>query len=298
MQVIGSTAAMWQTRWPYVAKQSCVDALNDVSPEFREQVRFELPCDTCEKNTECLTGKEKEVGSLMFDREYHTKPRAASSSLFPFERMEPCLDRKLSLLEWFRKPVGLESRFAVCSGYDIAWSERSGGDYFATITARLDRQTGDKRILDIDRWRQVSFERQMQIIEERHNKFHDDVVVIETDGAQAVWKQYLTSTTAVPVVGHSAGKKRDFEQGVPGLLRDIERQKWQIPYAPGSYKIENVKAFLSELEAFGWLDDKLEGVGEHDDLVMAWYHTDHGLEKMRRPSQDRRVRSRTRRGEL
>jgi len=51
----------------------------------------------------------------------------------------------------------------------------------------------------------------------------------------------------------------------------------------GGRKIEEVKNWLSECEAFGWQDDKLEGVGEHDDTVMAWWHSNWGLEKMRTP---------------
>jgi hypothetical protein len=37
---------------------------------------------------------------------------------------------------------------------------------------------------------------------------------------------------------------------------------------------------LSELEAFGWVDGKLEGVGEHDDTVMALWHLKWGIDTM------------------
>jgi hypothetical protein len=55
-----------------------------------------------------------------------------------------------------------------------------------------------------------------------------------------------------------------------------------------------VKTFLGEAEAFGWVDGKLEGVGEHDDTVMAWYHLGWGLDRlavMERTSSRRGVQS-------
>jgi len=289
--------SLWGPRWPFIALQECIDVVAAADREHKEEVRYDLPCDTCHMNTQCLTAKEKEVGGLMFDREYHTKPRAASSSLFPFERMEPCLHKDKVMLDWYKKPLGAEERYATASGYDIAWSERAGGDYFAVVTAVYDRVNGTKTIIDIDRWQRMSFQGQMELIESRHSRYREDIVVIETDAAQEIWRQYLSATTAVPVLGHTAGTKRDFEMGVPSLLRDIERRAWVIPYKPGSYKIDMVKAWLAECEAFGWIDDKLEGVGEHDDLVMAWWHCDFGLNKMRNPI-ERQVRSRPTRREL
>lgn len=294
---LGEQTALWHGRWPLIALQECVDQVEAAPKEMKEGVRWNLPCEGCPENTACLTGKLKEVGGLMFDREYQTKPRSSQSSLFPFERMEVCLNRELHLVETYRKPIGVEERYGVASGWDIAWSERAGGDYLAKLTARIDRETGKKRLLDIDRWQRLSFEAQIELIQMHNGRYRDDLVVVEEDFAQVVWKQYLSGRTNVPVIGHSAGGKRNFEFGVPVLLRDIDAQKWEFPYAPDGRNIDMVKAFLGEAEAFGWSDDKLEGVGEHDDLVMAWWHLDWGLEKLRSPGGwRRRVSSTDRRG--
>jgi hypothetical protein len=234
-------------------------------------------------NTACLTAKQKELGGLLYDREILTRPRAAASSLFPYESMEPMFDRKLSMVPYYRKPYGIEERYLVATGWDIAWSEKSGGDWLAKITTRLDRKTGKKRLLDIDRWQRLGFQEQMELMENSWSKYQDDIVVIEDAFAQRVWIQVLGANSQVPVIGHAAAGKRSFEAGVPSLLLDVERQVWEIPYAPDGLKFENVKLWLSECEAFGWQDDKLEGVGEHDDLVMAWWHCNWGIEKMRQP---------------
>ncbi|RLE16361.1 MAG: hypothetical protein DRJ50_15120, partial [Actinobacteria bacterium] len=261
--------------------------------------------------------REKEMSSLLFDREYRTLPRSSTSSLFPYERIEPLLKPSMECVSHYRKPEGLTDRFAVVSGWDIAWSERTGGDYLAKVTALLDRFTMRKRILDVNRWRGLSFLEQLELIRGEYERYGDDAVVIEDEGAQRIWIQVLGGgneagsiagmnpfATApddaldrldlggVPAVPHSMSKKQSFESGVPGMLLDIEAGRWEIPFKRGR-NFAVVQAFLSELEAYGWHDDKLEGVGEHDDLVTAWYHCWWGLEQLRRPggerSRERRV---------
>ncbi len=37
---------------------------------------------------------------------------------------------------------------------------------------------------------------------------------------------------------------------------------------------------LAEFEAFGWNDGKLEGVGEHDDTVMCFWHLNWAIDKL------------------
>lgn len=251
---------------------------------MREAERFNLPCDTCDKSLMCLTAKEKEVGSIMFDREYRTKPRAASSSLFPFAVMEPNLDDNAYLLETFNKDYQGGQNMWVVSGWDLAWSEKAGGDYLAKVTASFDMETGIKTILDIDRWQKLSFEQQCKLIEHHNERYNEDIIVIESDSAQMIWAQYLEQKTTLPILRHRAAGKKDLQSGVPGLLMDLERKVWRIPYNPKSRNMDNVKAFLTEAEAFGWKNDKLEGVGEHDDLVMAWWHCNFGLERYKKIS--------------
>ena len=302
--------ALWPARYPYIALESCVTLVDAAEPQDRETVRSGLPCKDCPENTRCLTAREKEMSSLLFDREYRTSPRSSSSSLFPYERIEPLLKPAMECVPYYRKPVGIEDRFAVVSGWDIAWSERTGGDYLAKVTAVLDRVTMKKRILDINRWRGLTFVDQVTLMRDEYERYNDDAVVIEDEGAQRVWVQVLGGKGATDVVGvnpnlrveadilasidlggvpaipHSAGKKQSFEFGVPGILLDVESGRWEIPFKRGR-NFDVVQAFLAELEAFGWKDDKLEGVGEHDDLVMAFWHCWWGLERLKQPRNPR-----------
>lgn len=247
--------------------------------ELKAQVRFELPCPDCRMSERCLTAKRKELGSLLYDREIQTSPRTSESSLFPATLTDPLCHRTLSLLPYYRKPYGDEERWKVVQAWDLAWSEKVGGDWLVCMTGRLDLENGQRRLLDVMRWQQKTFDEQVGLISEYWRRYAADVVVIESDASQRVWKQHVGRNTAVPVVAHEASEKRDFATGVPSLLILLENKKWEFPSAPEGHNSENMKTFLSELEAFGMQDGKLQGVGEHDDTVMAWWHLNWGMDK-------------------
>lgn len=272
--------ALWGSRWPLIALQECIDKVELADPEVRSEVTWSLPCQDCQKNTACLVAKRKELGPLLFDREIQTRPRSSESSLFPRELFEPLLDREAACLAYYEKPFGVEERYQVASAWDIAWSERTGGDFMVKMTGVLDRQTGERTIIDIWRGQGLSFTQQMDLISSEWAKYRDDLVVIEADAAQKIWSQYIGETTAVPVMPHYASDKRDLAAGVPSMIMQLEGKKWRFPFKRGSFHHENMEVFLGEAEAFGWINGKLEGVGEHDDTVMAWWHLSWALDRL------------------
>lgn len=275
---VNTRHSLWPERWPSIALQACVDEIEAAPPVEQPEVRRQLPCGTCPENTRCLNAKRKEIGPLLFDREIQTTPRASESSLFPRSLFEPMLESDGECLPHYRKPAGAEDRYAVCSGWDLAWSEKVGGDYLVRFTALADRRTGRFRLLDLTRTRGLRYTEQCQLIEADHYRYSTDLVVIEGDAAQTIWRQNIEETTAVPVLSHNvAGSKRDLRVGVPSLLIDLANRRWSFPHRPGGRGYDEVEAFLGECEAFGWTDGKLEGSGEHDDTVMAWWHCQWGL---------------------
>lgn len=281
--------SLWPDRWPAIAKQECIDEVEAAPPDQRAEVKFALPCSDCEMSTRCLNAKRKELGPLLYDREILTKPRTSESSLFPWELFEPLLRRDEQMVEYYLKPYGAEERYAVCSAWDLAWSERIGGDYLVKMTALLDRANGKRKLIDVCRWQKKTFDEQIELIEMHWGMYHDDLVVIEGDAAQRVWRQHLERNTAVPVMSHEASEKRDFALGVPGLLLKLEQGKWEFPYSPGTWHFEELRVFFAEAEAFGFQDDKLQGIGEHDDTVMAWWHLDWGLDRLVQPMGQKRA---------
>lgn len=273
--------SLWPERWPAIAKQECVDQVEAAPPERRAEIKFLLPCHTCDLAGSCLNAKRKELGSLMYDREIMTSPRTSESSLFPRTLMEPMLLRSEACQPHWRKPFGLEHQYAVVQAWDLAWSEKTGGDWLVCMTAYVNVVSGRRRLLDVQRWRQKTFDQQIELIKAEHAKFQADLVVIEGDAAQAIWKQQVDRTTQIPVVSHYASDgKNSLQIGVPSLLIKFENKKWEFPYLPGSLHFDQMEAFLNELEAFGWVDGKLQGVGEHDDTVMCFWHLDWGIDKM------------------
>jgi hypothetical protein len=137
-----------------------------------------------------------------------------------------------------------------------------------------------RTLLDVERWQRVSFDDQVALIEAKWRAYQADIVVLEEDGAQKVWQQHMRRNTAVPVVPHAASNKTNLSAGVPGLLIALENGRWKFPYKVGSYHREEMDVFLSEAESFGWVDGKLQGVGEHDDTVMTWWHLSWGIDRL------------------
>jgi len=70
--------------------------------------------------------------------------------------------------------------------------------------------------------------------------------------------------------------KNALAQGVPGLRMLLENAKMKIPWAPETR--ETVQLWINEMQAFGWADGKLQGVGAHDDTVMALWIADHACQ--------------------
>lgn len=274
---VNTRVSLWPDRWPAIALQECIDAVEAAPDAEKSKVKFALPCQDCSQSSRCLNAKRKELGSLLYDREILTKPRSQESTLFGMDLFQPLLREDMSLVPYWHKPFSLEHHFKVVQAWDLAWSERIGGDYLVNMTASVDLRNGHRHLLDIQRWQRIGFDEQVNLIEAKAQAFNPDAVIIESDAAQSIWTKHIGRKTSVPVKEHSAGSKRDLQFGVPSLLIMLENKKWSFPYERGSLRHDEVENFLAEAEAFGWVDGKLEGVGEHDDTVMCWWHLNYGL---------------------
>lgn len=274
---VNTRVSLWADRWPAIALQECIDIVEAAPPEEKSKVKFDLPCSECPEASRCLNSKRKELGPLLYDREILTKPRSQESTLFGMELFEPLLHKDQSFVPYWHKPFSLEHKYAVVQAWDLAWSEKIGGDYLVCMTASVHLDSGQRRLLDLQRWQRITFDEQVKLIEAKWQAFNADAVIIESDAAQSIWSKHIGRNTAVPVKPHSAGGKRDLSSGVPSLLIQLENRKWEFPYEQGSLRHDEMENFLAELEAFGWVDGKLEGVGEHDDTVMCWWHLNYGL---------------------
>jgi hypothetical protein len=280
LAAVNTRTSLWPTRWPAIALEECIETVEAAPYDKQAEVKWGLPCDVCPENTRCLNAKRKELGPLLYDREIQTSPRSSESTLFPFDMWRPLLRGGESLVPYWNKPFSLEHDYGVCQAWDIAWSEKTGGDYLVCETAYVHRPSGKRHLLDVQRWQRLSFREQIRLMVHQSEVYQPDLVVIETDAAQQVWQQEVDKEARVPVLGHDAGTKRDLQVGVPGLLLLLEGRKWEIPFQIGTLHHEEVRNMLAEFEAFGWNDGKLEGVGEHDDTVMCFWHLNWGLDRL------------------
>lgn len=269
---VNTRTSLWPVRWPAIALQSCIDIVEAATPEDQPRAKNDLPCSDCPMAAQCLNAKRKELGGLLYDREILTTPRSSESSLFPRELMAPMLNPGLRFEKTWFTPADVREDYAVIQAWDLAWSERTGGDYLVCATAVVDKQRGQARLIQMERWQRLTFDEQCRLIEAKWRQYRPHIVVVESDGAQQVWTQHLSSTTAVPVVPHAAANKKDFTSGVPGILISFQNRKWEFPYDRNGWNHSEMENFLSELEAFGFVEGKLEGVGEHDDTVMCFWH--------------------------
>jgi hypothetical protein len=279
---VNTRVSLWSERWPAIALEECIELVEAAPPEDQLKVKRELPCQDCPKNTACLNAKRKEIGPLLYDREILTKPRSSESTLFPRDLFDPMLNPNRSMMPHYVKTPGLEKYEFVVSGWDLAWSEKVGGDHLVRTTAVVDLRNARKRLINMTRYPQgLTYTQQCRLITADYQKYREDIVVIEADAAQVIWAQTLENTTDVPVLRHNAGDdKKDLATGVPGLLIDLDSQRWDFPYMEDGLGFDTMQVFLSEMEAFGWVDGKLEGVGEHDDTVMSYWHCWWGLKLM------------------
>jgi len=152
--------SLWPSRWPAIAKTECIDEVEAAPPEHRSEVKFNLPCSECELASACLNAKAKELGTLLYDREILTNPRSSESSLFPRELMEPMLNLTGTFSQAYSKPRDQRSHLAVAQAWDVAWSERTGGDFLVCMTALVDLVTGKRRLLQLERWHRLTFDEQ------------------------------------------------------------------------------------------------------------------------------------------
>lgn len=221
----------------------------------------------------CLIQKKLEIGTVAFDREFLCSPRSDISSLFPYPLFQANFDKDALMVQQYN---GLWDTVA---GVDIARSETIGSDWFVIFVIALERPANIRHVLDIRRSRGLKFDQQINEIAKAHFDFDCKYIVIEDDMNQDVWvSQGKKKFPGCPVYGHrTGGVKGDLTHGVPSLLVPMEQGLYRIPRADQrSRDIGDI--WIGEGMAFGWVDNRLEGVGEHDDTIIAWWKAEVGVQ--------------------
>lgn len=243
-----------------------------------------------------LARTKKEMGNaLRFAREYLVQPITDEASLFPSYLFEaPGIKQPYALgnltADYWRS-LGMSCYM----GVDLAMSASAGADFLVCFVMAVDKY-GNRYVVDIVRRKGLGFQEQLGLISQLAKRYGCGLVFCEANQYQRVVTEEIIRTTDVPIKAfYTMGKRRKantterrgmkqvysasknaLDQGVPALRMLLENGKLKIPWAPESR--ETVQLWITEMQAFGWAKGKLQGVGAHDDTVLAMWICDHACQ--------------------
>jgi hypothetical protein len=212
----------------------------------------------------------REFNPTIFSREYQNRPRDDAASMFPYELTQRALDDTLTFLPTYRTPAGE----VVVLGADLAISEAAGADFTAVVVVAFELATGRRRILYASRRKGLGLTAQLDLFADLCVRYNVDLGIVEQNGFAAWLLEALRDRpdTQGRFLGENTGQeKTDFRVGVPGLKMAFLEGRWVMPTGDAE-SLQFARIWQAELSAFGWKDGRLEGLGEHDDTVIAtWY---------------------------
>ena len=236
---------------------------------------------------ESLENKKREIGSVRFTREFLVEPISDDMSLFP-ERLfrgspVEVMHAKMG------QPASYYAEFGIVSyviGFDFAISSSASADWTVGFVLGLDEQ-GNRWVVDIQRHQGLPFNAQKSLINALGRKYDPDLIYLEANQMQRIFGDDLIRETDLPIYkfvtsgnkktnGKQPGgnthtmNKNTLEGGVPQLRVVLENGKVRIPRGDKE-SCEKSDIWIAEMKCFTWLEGKLQGVGSHDDTVMAFW---------------------------
>jgi hypothetical protein len=214
----------------------------------------------------------RDFDPLMFSREYMNDPRDDAASMFPFELTQRAIDAGVGFVLGANQPP--DPREYVVLGADFALSEAAGADYTAVMVVAYDPETQRRRVLDIRRVKGLDFAAQVALIRDLTARHRVSLGVVEQNGFQRWLVDELERwpETRGRIFGNTTGRAKAHPMdGIPRLKLELLAGTWVVPSGDGE-SLRLARRWQTELGAFGIREGRLEGVGEHDDLVISsWY---------------------------
>jgi len=212
-------------------------------------------------NKEALEHRKAEIGSLKFTREYLCVPISTGTSLFAPEHLEAAKSQDDILRISQRKEQG----YSYYVGIDPAIS--TDGDYNVIMVLEVD-ENKNKRICYVDRQKNVEFRDNINKVKLIGKMFDPDIILYETNTFAKAFTQELRNISDLNIKDFTTTRKKK-EEIILNLQMNLENGKIILPYGNDeSRKVS--KAIIDEMSMFSITDrGRFEGVGAHDDLVMA-----------------------------
>ena len=241
---------------------------------------------------DALDVRKRILGStLRWSREYLCEPISDDSSLFPSH----LFDAEGIKLDF---PAGMDGShwselgYSTYMGVDLALSASASADYFVCFVVAIDPVSQDRWIVDIFRQKGVGYQQQVDTIVSLSKTYDCQFVFVEANQYQRVISDMVIRTSDIPIkafyttgrsskqvttarrgmTGTYSANKNALDRGVPALRMLLENKKLRIPWAESTR--EKVQVWLDEMQSFGFTQGKLQGVGAHDDTVMAFWMAD------------------------
>lgn len=212
----------------------------------------------------------RDFNPTIFSREYQNRPRDDASSMFPRDLTQLALDDSITFLPTYHKAPGE----LVLLGADLAISEAAAADFTAVVVIAYDRATGRRRVLYACRRKGLGLNGQLDLFADLCVRYDVDLGIVEQNGFAAWLLEALRDRpeTRGRFLGENTGQeKTDFRIGVPGLKMAFLENRWVMPTGDAE-SFRFARTWQAELSAFGWKNGRLQGLGEHDDTVVAtWY---------------------------
>jgi hypothetical protein len=222
----------------------------------------------------------RDADPLAFSREYQNEPRDDAASMFPYELTQRALDAGAGYTLGSGHPAGPEG--CVVLGADFALSEAAGADYTVVMVVAYDLGTYCRRVLDIRREKGLDFAAQIELIRDLVVRHRVTLGVVEQNSFQRWIVDELNRwpETNGRIFGNTTGRGRaDPRDGIPRLKLSLLAGSWVMPYGDAA-SVRLARARQTELGAFGSRNGRLEGVGEHDDMVVASWYVELAVERV------------------
>jgi len=236
---------------------------------------------------ESLEEREIEIKSVRFTREFMCEPISDEMSLFPGKLFQGApveqIGVKMGQPRAYYEELGITSFYI---GFDFAISTSTGADYTVGFVLGVD-QFRNRWVIDIQRHHGLAYNQQKGLINALGQKYDADLIYLESNQMQRIFGDELIRETDLPIFKFvTSGTKKNnnsqptgnthtmnkntLEGGVPQLRVLLENAKVRIPRGDRE-SVEKGDEWIKEMRHFTWLEGKLQGVGSHDDTVMAFW---------------------------
>jgi hypothetical protein len=225
-----------------------------------------------------LLAKRREIGSLRFAREFLCDPVSDDMSLFPLALFKGDPTEQLNLRLGMPHSFWEQAGVTAFIGVDFAMSSSAQADYMVIWTMGLDK-FGNRWIMDIQRGKGLSYQKQLSMINDAGRKYQPALVFLEANQMQRIFGDELIRTTDLPVRKFvTTAAKHLLDKGVPSLRVLLENGKFRIPRGD-QRSIELTDIWIEEMRSLTWVDGQIKSVGAHDDTCMATWICDQAIKQ-------------------